>query len=422
LKNDVAHAPCRDSSRHLCWPSGWVKTNLLLAVAVLPCGCSRAQTKAEPEPTPAVRIDLSALGLPKGFFQPDAETKCAGQIIGYRFVVWLNNEDVAVGFNTSPNCRVVPDRTVDGSARVLVFNGSGALKAKRDIPYLADGNGEIVADGEAKSGPSGTLLFRIGSVNVDKEGRNQSKSGVLLLDANLLDVARFDRLLEQTTFVDHALVFQEGFTSGRLRTYEVLDGSPPSLIKQWKQDWPVDARGRKFGEHGLAYMTCQQELRPNEYVSTAVVYLGARQRCTMNAESEDRRFWQAPLRDGDTAEILGLLTDGSVVGHVSGRESKAGQLVIWKKDYTVDVLPWIPKDFCGPVPSATADMSRYAAFATCDDRRDDGRWFVFDRRSQAPLVNRPFPKNGRADLSPDGSRYASFESGELRLYSLPKPQ
>jgi hypothetical protein len=404
--------------------SGGKRTAAATVVALVGLlnGCSRGQTKIEPEATPDVRIDLSALGLPKDFFRSDAETKCAGQIIGYRFVVWLNNEDVAVGFNTSPNCRVVPDRTVDGSARVLVFNASGGPKTKRDIPYLADGNGEIVAGGEARAGPGGTLLFRIESVNLDKEGRNESKSGLLLLDAKLQDIARLDRFLEQTTFVDHALVFQEGFTLGRLRTYDVLDGSPPSQIKQWQQDWPVDARDRKFGEHGLAYMVCQQELRPNDYVSTGVVYAGAKQRCTMTAEGEDRSIWKVPLRDGETAEILGLLADGSVAGHVSGKESKAGQLVIWKKDQTAEVLPWIPKDLCGSVQSASADMSRYAAFATCDDRSDNGRWFVFDRRSQTPLVNRPFPKNGRAALSPDGSLYASFESGELRMYSLPIPQ
>jgi hypothetical protein len=392
----------------------------MAVVGFLLAGCSGAQTKREPEPVPAVRIDLSALGLPKDFFRSDA-AKCAGQIIGYRFVVWLNREDVAVGFNTSPNCRVAPDRKVDGAARVLIFNVSSVLKAKRDIPYLADGYGELVAEGEATSGPSGTLLFRIQSVNLDKEGKNESKSGVLLLDANLQDIARLDRFLEQTTFVDHALVFQEGFTFGRLRTYDVLDGSPPSQIKQWKQDWPADARDRKFGEHGVAYMTCQQELRPNEYVSSGIVYAGARQRCTMTAQGEDGTIWQIRLRDGDTAEILGLLADGSVAGRVSGKESKAGQLVIWKKDQTTEVLPWIPKEYFGSVQSATADMSRYAAIATCDDRSDNGRWIVFDRGSQTPIVNRRFPKNGRAALSPDGSRYASFESGELRIYSLPKP-
>jgi hypothetical protein len=36
----------------------------------------------------------------------------------------------------------------------------------------------------------------------------------------------------------------------------------------------------------------------------------------------------------------------------------------------------------------------------------------------APLVNRSFPKNGRAALSPDGLHYASFEANELRIYTL----
>ncbi len=168
-------------------------------------------------------------------------------------------------------------------------------------------------------------------------------------------------------------------------------------------------------------MVCQQELRPNEYVSTGVVYAGAKQRCKMIAESEDRTTWEVPLKDGETAVIIGLFADGSVAGQISENEkgNNAGQLVIWRKDQTTELLPWIPRNDCGSVQSATADLSRYAAFATCDDRSDSGRWIVFDRRSPTPLVNRPFPKNGRAALSPDGLHYASFESGELRIYSLP---
>jgi hypothetical protein len=380
-------------------------------------GCSPA--KSTKEPPADVSVNLSAHGLPKGFFQADAE-KCAHEIISYRFVVWLDNESVAVGFNTSPNCRMSPGRKVDGLARVLVFSLTGELKANRDIPYLADGNGELVAEGEASAGPGGTILFRVESVNLDPEGRQESKSGVLLLDPKLQDVARIDRLLEQVTFVDHALVFQQGFTLGQLRTYDILDGSPPSEKRQWRQDWPVNARDRKFGEHGLAYMVCQQELRPNDYVATGVVYAGAKQRCTLTVEGEDRNAWSASLRDGETAEVLALLADGSVLGQVRGKESNAGQLVIWRKDQTAEVLPWVPKGLCASLQSATADISRYAAFATCDDQSDHGRWIVFDRRSQTPIADHAFPKNGRAALSPDGMRYATFESGELRIYSLPK--
>jgi hypothetical protein len=407
---------------------------------LLLAGCSRALTKdgvTPAEPRPEVRIDLSAHGLPKDFFHPGADTECSSQIIGYRFVVWLNSNDVAVGFNTSPNCRPSPDRKVSGSARVLVFNSSGDLRAKRDIPYLADGNGELVAEGEARPGPSGTLLFRMQSVNLDEAGRNESKSGVLLLDAKLNEVVRLDRFLEQTTFVDHALVFQEGFTFGNVRTYSLFAGAPLAEAKRWQQEWPVDARDRKFGEHGVAYMACRQELRPKQYESTGVVYAGAKQLCTMTVEGDHHQGWTVPLREGETASIIGVLADLSVVGNISVKGSKAGRLVIWKKDQPMETLGWIPDTYCGSIESATPDMSRYAALASdnCNDMggllrllgekrsmTDVGHWIVLDRRSQTPIADRLFPKNGRAALSPDGLRYATFESGELRIYSLPEPK
>jgi hypothetical protein len=392
----------------------------LTIVGGLLSSCSRAQT--ETGPTPEVRIDLSSHGLPKDFFRADAETRCAGQIIGYRFVVWLDSENVAVGFNTSPNCRVAPNRKVDGVARLLVFSVSGVLKAQRDIPYLADGNGEIVAKGEARSGPNGTLLFRIQSVNLDAEGRNESKSGVLLLDANLKDVVRLDRFLEQTTFVDHALVFQEGFTVVGPRTYSVLGGSPPVEMERWQQQWPVGTMDRKFGEHGLAYMLCQQELQPSVYTSSNVVYAGAKRRCTMIVETKGQPGWMVPLKEDGTALIIGLLADGSVVGQVPVKGSRDRQLAIWKRDQATEMLPWIPQNYCGSVESAMPNMSRYATFATDGCSGKSRRWIVFDRRIQAPIANRAFPANGRAALSPDGLRYASFESGELRIYSLPKPK
>src|SRR5262249_23035598 len=132
--------------------------------------------------------------------------------------------------------------------------------------------------------------------------------------------------------------------------------------------------------------------------------------------------WEVFLRDGETAAIIGVLADGSVAGQIRGAEkgNHAGQVVIWKEDQTTQILPWISRNDCGSVQSATSDMSRYAAFATCDDRSDSGRWVVFDRRSPAPLVSRRFSKNARAALSPDGLHYATFESDELRIYSLPK--
>jgi hypothetical protein len=401
-------------------------------------GCSTAHTHAASQqtdigPVASVQLPLKANGLPEGFFQPAADTKCSSQVIGYRFVVWLNNQNVAVGFNTSPNCRPAPNRKINGVLRILVFDQKGALKASRDLSYLADGNGELVADGDAMPGPNGSLLVRIESVNLDEEGRHESESGVRLLDANLKDIAQINRFLEQTTFVDHALVFQDGFTLSGPRTYSILDGAGPKEIAHRQVDWPIGAMDRKFGEHGFAFMLCGQELRPGEYTNTNVVHSGAKFRCALNALGEDGNLWTAPLQDGETASIVGLLTDGSVAGQVHVKNSNAGRLVIWRKGGQPEVLPWLPPLFEGTVDTATRDLSRYATLVTNDahpcnpigrvlgtpcDEGGDGRFFVFDRSSQSPVVNRRFPKNGRAALAPDGLHYASFEANELRIYSL----
>jgi hypothetical protein len=140
----------------------------------------------------------------------------------------------------------------------------------------------------------------------------------------------------------------------------------------------------------------------------------------MVAEAEDQTVWRVPLQEEGNPAIVGLLTDGSVVGQVPVKGHKERQLVVWKKDQPTETLPWIAPQYCGSIQSATTNMSRYAVFATGDCESVTGRLIVFDRRLPTPIVNRAFPRNGRAALSPDGSRYASFESGELRIYSLPK--
>jgi hypothetical protein len=307
------------------------------------------------------------------------------------------------------------------------------LSRRLRVILTCDARAELVADGEGMPGPNGTLLVRIESVNLDKEGSHESKSGVRLLDANVKDVAQLDGFLEQTTFADHALVFQDGFTLSGPRTYSLLDGPGAKKISHQQVDWPAGAMDRKFGERGFAFMLCGQELRPGQYTFSNVVHEGAKFRCALNALTEDGTVWTVPLKDGETAALVGILADGSVVGQVHMKDSKAGRLVVWKKGGHSEVFPWLPLQFEGTVDTAISDFSRYASFATDDakpchpiervlgktcDEKVDGRWFVFDRRSQIPLVNRAFPKNSRAALSPDGNHYASFEANELRIYSL----
>ena len=145
--------------------------------------------------------------------------------------------------------------------------------------------------------------------------------------------------------------------------------------------------------------------------------------------TKDGIEWTVSLRQNETAAIVGLLADGSVAGLINTRERNAGQLVVWTSSQRTEALPWISGTLRGFLQSTTANMSRYTVFATddgkaCEDYgvhcKSSGRWIVFDRRLQAPIVDRVFPKNGRASLSPDGLHYASFESGELRICSLPQ--
>jgi hypothetical protein len=413
---------------------------LTMSASLLFAGCRTPRASAPPEegeigPPPSVRVSLKADGLPDNFFQPGFDTECSREIIGYRFVVWLDSGHVAVGFNTSPNCRHSPDRPIDGKLRVLIFNPNGTITASRDVSYLADGHGEVVGDGQAIPGPGATLLIRFQSVNLDKDGRQECPSGVRLLDASLKDVAQIDRFLEQTTLVEHALVFQDGIVFTGPRNYSILNGPDLNHMEHRQVDWPAGARDRKFGEHEVAFIHCEQKLNPGQYTSTNVVNAGAKVRCSLNVLADAQHFWTRQLVDGQTASLVGIISDGSVVGEVHQRSGRSQNLMLWREDHDPVLLPWIPSPFVAEINSTTRDFSRYALFATsdahpcnplsrilgvsCDDVAD-GRWFIFDRIASQPIVNRVFPKSGRAALSPDGLHYASFEAGELRIYSLSK--
>jgi hypothetical protein len=191
---------------------------------------------------------------------------------------------------------------------------------------------------------------------------------------------------------------------------------------------------RKFGENGFAFVLCSQELGPGEYTHTSVIHTGAKFRCELNAIDKDGKGWTSPLADGETAALIGLLSDDSVVGLVHTKGSNEGRLVIWRKEGSLQRLPWLPPQLDGNIDSASRDFSRYGSFATngappcnplgrilgssCDDV-GDVRWFIFDRKMPSPIVNRRFLGSGRASISPDGLHYASFEANELRIYPLP---
>lgn len=401
------------------WPS--LSTAIFLPLLFIGCKSSSGRT----EPSPDVRVNLAKYGLPRDYSRHDDDIDCTSHVIGYRSIVWLSSNRIAVVFNISPSCRSSSgERVTTGAARLLVFDPSGNLKASRDVAYDADGGDELIAQGEVRLGPDNTLLFRI-------EEAGGSKSGVRLFDADMKDVARIDRFMETGSVIDHSLVFQEGTVWSGPRTYEIFDGRPPVQVSQVTQDWPTGTMDRRIGRHGLAYMLCQQELGPNNYRSTNVIYANVHRRCAMTAQNFDGATWDVQLKQDEVAELTGILDDGGVVGIVRVPHD-ADRLLIWRKNQTPETLPWFPLAYDATLQDEAGKMDRYQGYGTKSEGKlcgiagmfchenADGRLMIFDRTSQVPLVDLPLPRSARAALSPDGLRYATFESGELRIYSLPR--
>jgi hypothetical protein len=358
--------------------------------------------------------------LARDYANHDADDLCIDHVIGYRSVVWLSSDRLAVVFNSSPSCRPSSgERVAAGSARLLVFDPNGNLQAKRDVMYDADAGEELVAAGEALRGPNQTLLFRI-------EEAGNSKSGVRLFDEKLNDVTRIDRFMETPSVVDPSLVFQEGVVWSGPRTYDVYDGGH-RLLQMHKivQSWPAGIMSRIVGNRGVAYMLCQQELGPNNYQSSNVIYANAHRRCWLKVQSASGKTWDAQLKQDQVVELLGIQQDGSVVGIVRHSDDP-DELVIWRQNQIPEILPWFPAGYGTELLGTAGFMDRYlgvggrdcSADADCSEQ-GNARLMIFDRSSRVPLADRQLPASARAALSPDGLHYAMFEAGELRIYSLP---
>lgn len=366
--------------------------------------------RVEDDGHPVVRVRLAQYGLPTDYTRFD-DDDCRAHVIGYRFVVWLPQNLVAAGFNTTPTCRAHPgERVTHGQARVLVFDAQGTLKARRDIAYDADGDDELVAPGEARPGPDGTLLFRI-------EEAGNSKSGVLLLDEKLNEVARLDQFLEHEDFFTHSLSFQNGFTWNGPRTYDVLQGKKTAKDREVSRDWPVGTMDRQVGSYGDAFMSCKQELRPGEWVDSNVVYAGAHRRCTLNVIDRKGNAWSVPLQQDEVAEIIGVRNDKAVLGIVRGR-GLGDRLLLWQPNGQVTSLPWFPKGYDTNMIGATDGMRRYLGRGMRDGDDKLTRWMIFDSSEQRALVDRNIVAEAPVALSPDGLHYASLENGELRIYDI----
>jgi hypothetical protein len=373
----------------------------------------KANQKPDIGPLPSLRVSLANYGLAAEYMKHD-EDDCSAHVIGYRFVVWLDNNLVAVGFNTSPDCRIHEKPVSGGMLRLLEFDQFGKVNAKRDVPYDADGGDEIVAPGEGMRGPGDTLLLRI-------EESGSSKSGVLLLDKHLRDISRIDRFMESPSVIDRSVEFQEGFVLHGPRIYDVYDGSPLSQVAKITADWPVGTMDQRVGRSGITYSLCAQELSPGNYSSTSVIYSGAHRRCTLMVRNEDNTSWHAELSQDQVVQIFGTFADGRVAGIV--RQSKMpDRMMLWRATSQAEELPWFPMGYDTALLGEAGGMVRYAGVGRrIDSEKVTSRLMIFDRNVRVPLVDRSLSSGAHIALSPDGLKYAAFEAGRLMIYSLESP-
>jgi hypothetical protein len=183
------------------------------------------------------------------------------------------------------------------------------------------------------------------------------------------------------------------------------------------ETFPMD---REVGTYGDAFMSCKQELRPGQWVDTNIVYSGAHRRCTLNVIGVHGDAWSASLRDDQVAEIVGVKADGSAVGIVRAPKVP-DRLMVWQSSGSMASLPWFPGGYDTKLVGAADGMERYLGrgeFCENDCERGGTRWMIFDAKEQKALVDRTTRENSPMALSRDGLHYASFEAGELRIYSL----
>lgn len=265
------------------WSRQGIGCSVLIASTGLLAGCGRSAAGAEP--IPDVRVRLGQYGLPSDYARLDGDD-CTSHVIGYRAVVWLSSDRVAVAYNVSPNCRLSADReSGGGTLRIVVFDTHGEKKASRDIAYAADGGAELVAPGEVNQGPDGTLLLRI------EEARGAT-SGVRLLGETLQEVAQVDRFMERESPIDRSLVFQDGVVWHGPRTYDVFDRVPLGEASRVTVDDPVGSMDRQVGARGAAYVVCEQELALNRYGHSNVISSGAHRRCETRVQVSNGDQWR----------------------------------------------------------------------------------------------------------------------------------
>jgi hypothetical protein len=109
-------------------------------------------------------INLTKFGFPPATKAWNRDA-CNTPYRGYHSVEWLDDQNLAVVFNTTPVCPYdAKESSISGNARVVVLTADGKLEAERDIPYVAD-LWDLETPGSGLAiGPADTILVILSGV------------------------------------------------------------------------------------------------------------------------------------------------------------------------------------------------------------------------------------------------------------------
>jgi hypothetical protein len=374
------------------------------------------------EEKPRVAVSLRQYGLPVDVFERERPGNCQFQYQTYRFVHWLRQDVVAVGFSESPSCSRTSQH-IAGRLKVITFRNTGEKLAEMELGYES-------GDGQFLSMNTGVWAGPVGSLAIETVASTDSSSKLNLFTSDLRPLKEIPLPpgvgFQGVTFSDHALILRRYQQDTEEISYEFIRGAPLE-----SSSWGIKTEAREslsFGEDTAAWNHCDMKFKTEVSGNTTVSQLDGAPRCRLEVALRVGSPWSVDLKGGDMADILAVLRDGRVVAELGNPDTHRRTLMCFGPDKRED-LPWENPSGHDPLLAGTTeDFSRYAAFQTNDNAlceglgklcSANGTFLIWDKLKKEPILRRTFPKNGRAELAPDGRSYASFESGEMRFYDVP---
>ena len=284
--------------RRICYSS----INLLLALVPVLAAAQK----------PVVTIDLVRLGMPQDFF---SRKPCTFSFNGYRAVRWLDEHQLLVAFNTTPDCTAA-QRAFSGQIRIVSFDLQGHVLNQAETSY-EPGPGNLIRpllnDG-IWIGANQTVLIEVPGNHF--EGRPETRDKVVVLSSELKRIQEidtdshgkyYDRINFEGVKADHSAVM-----------FWTSDGnlSHPRKCLLYSGT-PLQESGTcSTGDLDLPIV-------PNEYSRTSVFPKSYEIRAFVGRSSDGSRAALFGVRKSSSCELLGWFCPSSgkvvVFDPMSGR-------------------------------------------------------------------------------------------------------